>query len=353
MIKSGKKFSFLPLFIAFVLVLTACGGSGQSGGGNAASPSPSASADNGSAASGSPSPADDFPNKPIEMIVPFDAGGVSDILARSFADAAQGIIPQPITIRNIGGGSGTIGNYELVKAKPDGYTWLWAATGHISSTLHITPAQYTKDDFTIVNKAGEMVAAIVVPKNSPFNTLQDLIDYAKQNPGKLTVGNPGEGTVVALLANMFADETGTQLELVPYNGSGPLLPSVLGGHVMAAFMNVPEVRGQIEAGELRGLAVLSEKRVDLLPDIPTALEFGVNVAGGANHYIIIPNNVPPEIIAKIDELTKQVYESEKFKQKMADISYQLAYKNGADAKAEVDTWYEKTGELYRKLGLLK
>jgi tripartite-type tricarboxylate transporter receptor subunit TctC len=118
-------------------------------------------------------------------------------------------------------------------------------------------------------------------------------------------------------------------------------------------MNVPEVRGQVEAGELRALAVLSEQRVELLPDIPTAIEQGIDVAGGASHFIIIPNNVPEEIVAKIDELTKKVYESENFKQKMADISYQLAYKNGADAKAEVDEWYEKTGELYRKLGLIK
>jgi len=344
-----KKFSVFALFIAIVLAVSACGSSNGNTGSNAGSPSPGATAETGNA----PDEAADFPNKPIELIVPYDAGGVSDILARAFVDAAQGIISQPITVKNIGGGSGTIGNYELVKAKPDGYTWLWAATGHISSTLHITPAQYTKDDFTIVNKAGEMVASIVVPKNSPFNTLQDLIDYAKQNPGKLTVGNPGEGTVVALLANMFADETGTQFEHVPYNGSGPLLPSVLGGHVQAAFMNVPEIRGQVEAGELRALAVLSEKRIDVLPDIPTAIENGVNVAGGANHYIIIPNNVPEAIIAKIDELTKQVYESDKFKQKMADISYNLSYKNGADSKAEVDEWYEKTGELYRKLGLIK
>jgi len=155
------------------------------------------------------------------------------------------------------------------------------------------------------------------------------------------------------LANMFADETGVEIEHVPYQGSGPLLPSVLGGHVQVGFMNVPEVRGQVEAGELRALAVLSEQRVELLPDIPTAIEQGIDVAGGASHFIIIPNNVPEEIVAKIDELTKKVYESENFKQKMADISYQLAYKNGADAKAEVDEWYEKTGELYRKLGLIK
>jgi tripartite-type tricarboxylate transporter receptor subunit TctC len=346
-----KKVSVVAALLALLLFVAACGSNGNStSGGNATgSNAASGNAESGNEAGNTV----EYPTKPIELIVPFDAGGISDILARAFADAAQGIISQPVTVKNIGGGSGTIGNYELVKSAPDGYTWLWAANGHIASTLHITEAQYTKDDFIIVNRAGEMSGTVVVPKDSPFNSLHDLIEYAEANPGKLTVGLPGEGTVVALLANMLADEVGVQFEFVPFQGSGPLLPAVLGGHVQAAFMNVPEVRGQVEAGELRALAVLSEQRVDVFPDVPTAVESGYNIAGGASHYIIIPLNVPDEIVAEIDALTKQVYESEKFKQKMADINYQLGYKNGADARAEVDEWYEKTGELYRKLGLAK
>ncbi|WP_245954966.1 tripartite tricarboxylate transporter substrate binding protein [Paenibacillus flagellatus] len=296
----------------------------------------------------------DWPTKNIELIVPFTAGGVSDILARSFAEAAKGIIDQPITIKNVGGGSGTVGNYELVKAKPDGYTWLWAATGHMSSALHITPAQYTKDDFTIVNKVGDMVVTVVVPKDSPFRTLQDLIGYAKEHPGEVTVGNPGEGTVVAMLATMLEDSVGIKLQHVPFQGSGTLLPAVLGKHVMAGFMNVPEIRGQVEAGDLRALAVLSENRVDLLPNVPTGGEQGVKgVTGGAGHFIIIPNKVPDDVVQRIDELTKAVYESDKFKQLMNQAGYQLGYKKGSDAKAEVDEWFVTTGEIYKKLGQIK
>lgn len=295
-----------------------------------------------------------FPTKDITMIVPYNPGGVSDILARSFAEAATGIIDANITIKNVNGGSGTIGNYELVKAEPDGYTWLWAATGHMSSSLHITEAQYTKDDFEIVNKAGDMVVAVVVPKDSPYETLQDLIDAAKEKPGEINIGNPGEGTVVAMLSNIFADRAGVEIASVPYDGSGPLLPSILGGHIDAAFMNVPEVLGQVQSGELRALAVLSEERVDVLPDVPTAIEEGIEgVSGGAAHFIIIPNGVDPKIVAKIDELSKKVYESDKFKEMMEKHSYQLGYKNGADAKDEVDDWYEVTKEIYQKLGLIK
>jgi len=296
----------------------------------------------------------DFPTKDITLIVPYNAGGVSDILARSFAEAATGIIDANITIKNVNGGSGTVGNYELVRAEPDGYTWLWAATGHISSTLHVTEAQYTKDDFEIVNKAGDMVVAVVVPKDSPFETFEDLVKYAKENPGQLNVGNPGEGTVVAMLQNIFADRAEVEISNVPFDGSGPLLPAVLGGHIDAAFMNVPEVLGQVQAGELKALAVLSEERVEVLPDVPTAAEAGVEgVAGGAAHFIIVPNGVDPEIVAKIDELSKKVYESEKFIELMNQHSYQLGYKNGADAKAEVDEWFETTKEIYKKLGLIE
>jgi len=348
--KTRKLFGRLALLIAIVTVLAAC-----SNNGNSASNTSEPSAGNASQAPSSPAAQElDWPKKNIELIVPFNAGGVSDILARSFAEAAKGIIDQPITIKNVGGGSGTLGNYELVKAKPDGYTWLWAATGHISSALHITPAQYTKDDFTIVNKVGDMVVTVVVPKDSPFQTLQDLIDYAKEHPGEVTVGNPGEGTVVAMLATMLEDSAGIELQHVPFQGSGTLLPAVLGKHVMAGFMNVPEIRGQVEAGELRALAVLSEKRVDLMPDVPTSEEQGVQgVTGGAGHFIIIPNNVPDEVVQKIDELTKAVYESDKFKELMDQAGYQLGYKTGADAKTEVDEWYVTTGEIYKKLGQIQ
>lgn len=330
------KFAFM---IAILLVLAACSNNGNS-------------ASNTSEGSGAQKL--DWPTKNIELIVPFTAGGVSDILARSFAEAAKGIIDQPITIKNVGGGSGTVGNYELVKAKPDGYTWLWAATGHISSALHITPAQYKKDDFTIVNKVGDMVVTVVVSKDSPFRTLQDLIRYAKEHPGEVTVGNPGEGTVVAMLATMLEDSAGIKLQHVPFQGSGTLLPAVLGKHVMAGFMNVPEIRGQVEAGDLRALAVLSENRIDLLPNVPTSDEQGVKgVTGGAGHFIIIPNKVPDDLVQRIDELTKAVYESDKFKQLMEKAGYQLGYKTGADAKAEVDEWYVTTGEIYKKLGQIK
>ncbi|MGG4033897.1 tripartite tricarboxylate transporter substrate binding protein [Paenibacillus cisolokensis] len=341
----------IAVLISILAILAACASKGNGGqqANNAPETNNAQEANNGAEAKET-----DYPAKNIELIVPFNAGGVSDILARSFVEASTGIINQPITVKNVDGASGTVGNYQLVQAKPDGYTWLWASTGHISSSLHITPAQYTRDDFTVVNKVGEMVVAIVVPKDSPFQTLDDYIKYAKENPGKLTVGNPGEGTVVALLARLLEDKAGIQLQHVPYQGSGPLLPSVLGNHVMSAFMNVPEVRGQVESGELRALAVLSEKRVDQLPDVPTAEEQGIEgLAGGAGHYIVIPNNVPEEVVRKIDELTKAVYESDKFKELMEQAGYQLGYKNSADALKELDEWYETTGELYKKLGMIK
>lgn len=347
------KWSTIVMFTMILALLTACG---SNGGGTTNQPSnTNEGANNGNAVSETPAATDTaFPEKGIELIVPFNAGGVSDILARSFAEAASDIIGQSITIKNVGGGSGTTGNYELVRAKADGYTWLWAATGHISSTLHITPAQYTRDDFTIVNKAGEMAVVVVVPKTSPYESLNQLIDEAKASPGDITVGNPGEGTVVALLANILEDSQGIELQHVPYQGSGPLLPSILGGHIDAAFMNVPEVRSQIEAGELRALAVLSENRVNALPDVPTSAELGVEgVAGGASHFIVIPNDVPEEIVQKIDSLTKEVYETERFHQLMEQVGYQIAYKDGADSKSEVDDWFELTQGVYERLGLLQ
>lgn len=338
-----KNVMTVLLMLTIVALLAACGNAGNSTTGNTKTGNNTASSE-----------ADNFPAKNIEIIVPFSAGGVSDILTRSFVEAASEVTDATFTVKNVNGGSGTVGNYELVRAKADGYTWLWAATGHVSSALHITPAEYTMDDFTIVNKIGDMVATVVVPKDSQFNTLTELVDYATANPGEVTVGNPGDATVVAMLANLLEDRTGASFQHVPYQGSGELLPSILGGHVDVAFMNVPEVKAQVEAGELKALAVLSEERMSALPDVPTALEQGVEgVAGGAAHFFIIPNNVDPAIVAKIDELTKQVYESEKFKQLMEQHVYQVGYKNAEESRAEITDWYNVTGEIYKKLGKIE
>ncbi|WP_010277683.1 tripartite tricarboxylate transporter substrate binding protein [Paenibacillus senegalensis] len=350
--KNIKHLSKIFVFMLIIGLLAACAnnGGGQAGGGN------NSGGNGGSGGNEASSPAPDFPTKPIQMIVPFNAGGVSDILARAFVDAAaqEEIIDERITVVNKGGGSGTIGNYDLVKSKPDGYTWLWAATGHMSSSLHITPAQYTKDDFTIVNKVGEMTTVLVVPSSSPLETLTDFVEAAKSRPGELTIGNPGEGTVVALTAHILEEGGEIELNHVPFQGSGPLLPAVLGGHVESALMNLPEVQGQLKSGDLRALAVMTDERIDALPDVPTPEEMGVPITtGGASHFIIVPNDTPEEIVARIDELTKEVYESDRFKQLMEQAGYQLSYKNGAEAREEVDAWYEVTGELYKRLGMVE
>lgn len=349
--KKVKHLSKLFVFVLIIGLLAACAnnGGGQAGGG-------SNSGENaGGNTGGSEASAPDFPTKNIQLIVPFNAGGVSDILARAFVDAAaqEGIIDERITVVNKGGGSGTIGNYDLVKSKPDGYTWLWAATGHMSSSLHITPAQYTKDDFIIVNRVGEMSTVLVVPSNSPIETLEDYIEAANSRPGELTIGNPGEGTVVSLAAHIFEEGAEIELNHVPFQGSGPLLPAVLGGHVESALMNLPEVQGQLKSGDLRALAVMSEERIDALPDVPVPGELGIEIIGGASHFIIVANETPDEIVARIDELTKEVYESERFKQLMEQAGYQLGYRTGAEAREEVDAWYEVTGDLYERLGMVE
>ena len=161
-----------------------------------------------------------YPEENITIIVPYSAGGVSDLNARAFAENALKYTDKRIAVENVGGGSGTVGNYRVVQAKPDGYTWLWGASGHMSSILHIVDAPYTMDDFTIVNKVGHMSTVLVVPADSPFDTLDDFITYAKENPNALEIGNPGSGTVVALLARLLQRNAEIEVEHVPFDGSG-------------------------------------------------------------------------------------------------------------------------------------
>lgn len=344
-----KRFKLSVLLLVLALVLAACGGSGGENGQDSVPNQPTEN--QGQEGQEQAESETAWPTSNVEIIVPYPAGGVSDINARAFADVAKEFTDYTFTIKNIGGGSGTVGNYELVKAKPDGKTIMWGASGHMSSTLHITDAPYTPDDFTIVNKVGHMSTVLVVPPDSPFETLEDFVNYAKENPGKINMANPGEGTVVALLARLLEKNTEIELTHVPFEGSGPALNAVMGGHVDAALLNASEVKGQIEAGTLRGLAALSEERIEALPDIPTVGEQGYpDVSGGASHFIVVPNGMSEDLIKAIDEFTKKVYNHERFIEVVGGSGFTISYKDGAEARAELDEWYKVSEELYRLIG---
>lgn len=335
----NKKVGLLAVILGMmVLFLTACGGAGGGGkeGKNEANKQQ-----------------EKFPIKPITLVVPFSAGGISDTLARAIAETSKKYLDQPINVVDQPGGSGTVGTNQVVTSKPDGYTLLLGSSGELASGLHLVKAPYGLDSYTPLCQIGWMRVVLATRKDAPWKSLKDFIEYAKKNPEKVSVGVPGTGSVVALTGYMFCQQVGIKLNFVPFQGSGPLVPALLGGHVDVALLNVPEISSQFKAGEANILVVFSDERVEAVKDVPTAKEQGYDVSGGASHFIVGPNGIPEEIAKVIRGTIKKVVSDPKFIETTNQLGYQLKYAETAESKEFLKKWYETAGEIYKKLGMVQ
>ena len=295
--------------------------------------------------------ANEFPSKSITIFIPYKPGGVSDITARIFSDVARKYLSQTIVIENRAGASGTRAVYDLVKSKPDGYTLAWVSNSESCGALHILPARYTIDDYTVIGRVGNL--AVTITTAGQWNTLKEFVDYAKKNPGKIRAGVPGLGTVVRLTGELFAQDVGLELKIVPFQGSGPLVPATMGQHVEIGYLNVPEIVSQYKAGDLKVLCVMSEDRSNAIPKVPTARELGYDIVGGATHFVIAPNGLTKTVSDKLTQLVQQVVNDSDFQKRTLAIGYTAAFRDPVAAKAFLRDWYKKSGQLYDKLGMKK
>jgi tripartite-type tricarboxylate transporter receptor subunit TctC len=293
----------------------------------------------------------DYPSKPVTILVPYEPGGVSDIISRIISDVGRKVSPQPFVVVNRAGASGTSAILELVNSKPDGYTVAFASSSEASSGLHIIPAKYTIDSYTIICRVG--LLPVTISTKGPWNNLKEFVEHAKKNPDKVRAGVPGLGTVVRLTGERFASTAGIKWKVVPFQGSGPLIPAVLGGHVEIGLLNVPEVVTQYKAGEMKVICVFSDRRSKAIPDVPTAKEQGFNVSGGASHFIVVPNNVPGPVRTRLDALMKKIIEDPDFQKRTTELGYTAFYEDSETSKDFVKEWYKVSGELYDALGMKK
>jgi len=244
-----------------------------------------------------------YPSKPVRLVVPFPAGGTTDILARAAAQKLSEAWGQQVIVDNRPGAGGNIGAELVAKAPPDGYTLLMGTVGThaINSSLYSKmPYDHIKDFAPAVLVAG-VPNVLVVNPSMPFNSVQDLIAYAKANPGKLNFASSGSGTSIHLSGELFKSLTGVQITHVPYKGSAQALTDLLGGQVQLMFDNLPSSLAFIKAGKLRALAVTSTTRAAALPDVPTMVEAGVpGFEATAWFGILAPAGTPREAITRIN-----------------------------------------------------
>ena len=221
--------------------------------------------------------ADDYPSRPTRIVVPYPPGGFNDTLARTVGDRLAKAWKQPVVVDNRPGGNTVLGNSLVAKSPPDGYTILITPLPFSAlPSLYGNKLPYDAlKDFTPLVWAGSTQNALVVRPDLGLNSLRELIDYAKKNPGKLNFGSTGSGSSNHLSMELFMSMTGTRMTHVPYKGSAPAVMAMLGGEIDVLFDNVPNVMQQIKAGKLKPLAVTGTSRAALLPETPTVMEAGV------------------------------------------------------------------------------
>jgi tripartite-type tricarboxylate transporter receptor subunit TctC len=247
--------------------------------------------------------AQNYPDRPITMVVPFAAGGPTDTVTRLVADVMSKDLGQQIVVENVGGAGGTLGAGRVAKADPDGYTLLLHHIGMATSaTLYRKLAYDTLNSFEYVGLVTEVPMTIVARKDFEPTDLKSLIDYVKANKDKVTYANAGIGAASHLCGMMFMSAIQTQLVTVPYKGTGPAMTDLLGGQVDFMCDQTTNTTKQIKGGTIKGYAVTTAKRIDVLPELPTAEEAGLpGFQVSVWHGIYAPKGTPPEIIDRLSK----------------------------------------------------
>jgi tripartite-type tricarboxylate transporter receptor subunit TctC len=252
-----------------------------------------------------PASAQQYPNKPVKILIPFAAGGVTDIAGRLIAQRLSEKLGQQFFIENVPGAGGNLGMGQVAKAPADGYTILLA-----SSSIVVNPSLYAKvpydidKDFIPVTKAGGTPNSWVVNASHPAKTMKDLIDLLRREPGKHSVGSPGTGTTPSLSIDMLKHALKLEFITVPFAGGGPMTTSLLGGHTPIVCSALGNYVNLIREGKLRGLAVTASKRSAALPDIPTLYEFGIKGQDAETMTgVFVPGGTPKPIV---DLLQKEI-----------------------------------------------
>jgi len=246
-----------------------------------------------------------YPDKPITIIVPSKAGGSTDTSARLFIKAAKNYWPDAeFVVKNVGGSGGLKGFEEIARAKADGYTIGMVFTTQIVAHIVSKRAHYTLDSFHIIGNAMQDPLIIGVPADSPIKTLGELIAAAKAK--SLTAAVNGIGSDDFVAAKKFEQQTGVTFNLLPTKGSTEQKAMILGGHIDASFMNLSQLQAQHKAGKARIIAILSDQRSEILPDVKTAAEQGYPVSMTATRGFVAPAKVDKKILAKLDDLLQKV-----------------------------------------------
>ena len=298
--------------------------------------------------------AQDYPSKPVTMIVPFPPGGVADITARPVAEALGRILKQTFVVENKAGAGGGVGMQYVARAKPDGYTVLMAL-----SSISIIPEadkvlgrepMFQLAQLVPIARFTADPTVLAVRADSPYKSVKDLVEAAKQKPGAIPYGSSGNYGTMHVPMEMLTAATGTKMLHVPFTGAGPAVVALLGGQVEAVSTGPSTVMGQVKAGKVRVLASWGDSRHPALPDVPTLKELGYDAQFSQWTGLFVPAGTPEPVIAKLREASKQVVEDANFKAALGKVETPVQYLDQPQFRAFWDRDAAKLADVVKKIG---
>jgi tripartite-type tricarboxylate transporter receptor subunit TctC len=264
-----------------------------------------------------------YPSRQLQLIVPFPAGGPTDIVARLYAQQLSKLAAQPVIVENVSGAAGIIGTQNAARAEPNGYTILFstASTGVINQVIMKNLPYYFQKDFSMIALIANAPHLLVVNANLPINNLADLITLAKQNPGKLSFASAGAGSIVQMGGELFKYQSGIDILHVPYKGGAPATMAVLKGEVDLIVNDLSTFKAQIEDGKLRALAVAHTSRLKPLPQVPTFIELGMPEMVSSSWWgIAVPVKTSTAIQAKLRAWNDIIIANPDYVARLADMA---------------------------------
>lgn len=286
---------------------------------------------------------DNYPNQSVKLIIPFAAGGTTDILGRAFAQKLSEAWRQPVVVENRAGAGGAIGSEAVARAAPDGYTLVLATIGTHSVNVSLRKLPYDPEkDFEPVTLLATLPNILVVNPSLPVKNLKELIASARTNPGKLSYASAGGGTASHLTGEYFKRTADVDVVAVNYKGSAPALTDVIAGHVAYTFDYTPSALPHVRSGKLRAIAVTGNKRTKAAPDVPTMAEEGLPFDVLTWYAIFAPKNTPKPILTKIHDAIAKAATNPEMVKRMEDVGVDLVASTpeelAAFQRAEIERW---------------
>lgn len=294
-----------------------------------------------------------FPDgQQITIVVPYSAGGASDLTARTYAQALEEELDTSVLVTNITGSSGAIGLEQVRSADPDGTTIAYMP---VESTMlqALGFTDLSTDDFRFLGRVMTIPAAITVRSDSEWDTFEDFLAYAEANPGEIQVGNSGTGSVWHIAAASIEDVEGVEFTHVPFDGAAPAIAALLGDNIQATAVSPSEVQANVDSGDLKVLAVLGEDRSSVVPDVETATELGVDVTIQGWGGFAVPKDTPDEIVEILESASETAMNTDEVKTFLEERGYEHAYLSGSEMDERAKEELAYYSELIPRLGIVE